>query len=140
MEEQERAFVEAFIAPARRERYLLHLASSKNRRKVLDRLNHQLDLRSGVAVELPASLTSAWLVAELERCGASEMCHVIADSSEHDGRKLSLVEAVDVLLMHPFGVVLCCVMGKLACYKPESPGPIFLLRSDQVEKCKTGSI
>jgi hypothetical protein len=127
MDEQEQAFIEAFIDPARRQRYLLHLASSRNRRRVLERLNHRLDLRAGVAAELSADLTPAGLVAELKQRGATTKCHVIADSSERDGQELSLVDGVDFALAHPFGVVLCCLPGRLACYKPESPGAVLLL-------------
>lgn len=128
MNEQEREFVDAFIEPRRRERYLLHLASAKNRRKALDRLNHQLDLRAGVASELPASLTPAMLTAELRRRGAPDACHVIADASDQDGQELALKDGAEFALGHPFGVVLCCIAGKLACYKPESPGPVYLLQ------------
>lgn len=127
MNEHERAFVEAFIAPDRRERYLLHLASSKNRRKILDRLNHHLDLRKGIASELTADLTPDSLVAELKRRGIPARCHIIADASDEDGQELPLEDAVSLALMHPFGVILCCVPGRLALYKPESPASLYLL-------------
>lgn len=129
MDEQERAFVEAFIDPRRRDRYRLLLAAPEHRHKILDRLNHQLDLRAGIATELPAGLAGAGLVAELERHGAPATCHVIADSSDCDGREMALAAAVSFATAHFFGVVLCCLPGRLAFYKPESPAPTFLLES-----------
>ncbi|HEV3237967.1 MAG TPA: hypothetical protein VGZ25_13330 [Gemmataceae bacterium] len=133
MNEQGRAFVEAFIAPARRERYLLHLASAKNRRKALNRLNHQFDIRAGVASEMPASLTSAGLAAELRRRGAPATCHVIADESEHDGQELPLEDGTDLVWFHTWGIVLCCVPSRLACYKAESPSPVYLLEKGPMQ-------
>lgn len=127
MNEQERALVMAFIEPARRGRYLLHLASAKHRPKILDRLNHWLDLRAGVAMELPSSLSQGAILAELRRRGAPATCHVIADRTNGDGQDLPLEEAVELAYGHVFGIVLCCIPGQLALYKPESPSPMHLL-------------
>lgn len=134
MNDQERAFVESFIEPARRERYLHLLDSPKLRAKALDRLNHQLDLRAGVATALAAGLTCSEITELLHRRGADHPCHVIADSSDLDGQEMPLAAAVEFAIRHPFGVVLCCVPGHLAVYKPESPGPTFLLSRDSDSK------
>jgi hypothetical protein len=128
MNVHEHHFVEAFIAPARRDRYLTMLPNPKRRRKITDRLNHCLlsDLGPGVAVGRSPHANVAQL---LRSRGASATCHIIADSFEMDGQELALDEAVDLAKLYPFGIVLCCILGRLACYRPESPAPFYLLEA-----------
>src|SRR5688500_15292948 len=112
MNAHEQAFVEAFIDPVRKERYLSLLASPKRRRKVLERLNHQLDLRADLEIQLPADATDAGIVAALGDRRAPEVSHIIADSSDRDGMELPLVDAVAFATNHPFGVIISCIPGR----------------------------
>lgn len=121
MNEHERAFVMAFILPARRERYLDGLASPKRRRKILDKLNHRIDLAASCVAELPASTWNKLAA------NSDKTCHLIADASDMDGKDVTFNEGMEFLQEHPFGAVLSCVPGRIAFYKAESPAPILAL-------------
>jgi hypothetical protein len=129
MNEHEEAFVRAFIRPERRDRYLHLLGHPKRRQKALNRLSHRLDLDWKLATRVSAQdQCRATLERLLRREGAGNVCHVLCDSGDVDGRDMPLAEAIDWALSHPFGVVLCCVPGRLALYKEESIGGLYLLR------------
>lgn len=55
-DEQEAAFVKAFIVKEKQERYLQLLASPKRRREILDRFNHNLDFDPKYAAIVPKEL------------------------------------------------------------------------------------
>jgi len=121
LDEQEAAFVKAFIVQDKQERYLRLLASPKRRRDILDRFNHNLDFKPEYAELIPQELRTADKVAGLLRArGAGKTCHVIADSLDADGQDMSQTEAVDKVIAHDFGSVLCCLPRRLAFYKAET--------------------
>lgn len=126
--EDEAAFVRAFIVRERCERWLTLLAHPKGRRKILDRLNHhhrrELDLRH--AREGPSGYQG--ILTTLVELGAGSMAHVMADSSDFDGRDLPLREALEAFVMHPFAVVVSCVPGRLAVFHEEWARSFTLLR------------
>ena len=126
--EHEEAFVRSFIVKDRRERYLSLLANPKRRPKLLDRLNHQLDLDYAFATPIPTRQRNVGDLEHLLRQkGAGAMCHVIADASPLDGADLLLHDALERLYgLHQFGVVFCCVAGRLAFYKPEDVSEHYL--------------
>jgi hypothetical protein len=117
--EHETAFVQSFINRTRRERYLTKLASRKNRRTFLDRLNHQfhgdLDARyiSRDALTWPDSLNQ---------------CYILADDVQFDGKLLSSSEAADAISSASFGIVVSFVPGKLACYQDEASSDLIWLK------------
>jgi hypothetical protein len=130
MEDHEQAFVAAFITLERQQRYLELFASSKSkgRKKILDRLNHRFDLDYSLAERAPSNECFApTLERILKAKGAGAMCHIIADTSDLDGSTLPLGEALEFALSHDLGVVLSCVPGRLAVYKSEAPGPVYIL-------------
>jgi hypothetical protein len=126
--EDELAFVRAFILPAKRERYLSLLPNPKHRPKVLSRLNHLLDLEWSFATSVNDNSARS-VAALLKSMGAKPTCHVIADACKFDGYDMPLENALNKSFLHQFGVILCCVRGRLAYYKPESPGPKYLLEN-----------
>ena len=67
LDEQEAAFVKAFIVQDKQERYLRLLASPKRRRDILDRFNHNLDFKPEYAELIPQELRTADKVAGLLR-------------------------------------------------------------------------
>jgi hypothetical protein len=131
MDDHELAFIRSFILTEKRKRYLELLPNRKRRGKALARLNHPLDIDFSLAVQVHDYDASS-VVALLRSEGAGSTCHVIADASEHDGSELSLERAVEIAYVHQFGIILSCIPGKLAFYKPESPGPKFVLRKHPV--------
>ena len=125
----ERRFVEAYIVPEKRDRYLTKLKGPKHRAEILDRLNHTLDYRPETATRLSQhQRTSCVLLDLLRRHQVADTCYVVADSSSLDGRELTLERAFDELLGHPFGFVLICPPVPIALYKEEDIGDIFLLQ------------
>ena len=120
MNEHEAAFVQSFIVPRKRARYLELLSSPKRRRKILERLNHSLDLDWDFATP-DDSATPEMLEASLKKKGARASCYIVAACTPLDGAILPLTKGVEVAFLHPFGIVLSCIPGKLAYYKPESP-------------------
>lgn len=110
------AFVQAFVAPHRRDRWRTMLASAK-RHRFLDRLNHcaDLDPRSVQAVA-----SSGSLLAELRSRGAPATCHVLSSIAGIDGRTMSLAEAIDAAETGGWGTILHCVPGRLAGYIDEA--------------------
>jgi hypothetical protein len=116
--EHETGFVRSFIIPARTDRYLSKLSSSKHRGAFLDRLNHQLldDLDNRYVSSAPRPWPSE-----------VDMCYVIADEREYDGQLMSATEAKKIVDAAYFGIVVSFVPGKLVCYKGESPSDITWL-------------
>ncbi len=118
---QEAAFVKAFIVKDKQERYLHLLASPKRRREILDRLNHNLDFDPKYAVLVPYEFRATAKTAQLLRTrGAGATCRVIADTLDADRLDLPLQEALARIIAHDFGSVLCCLPGQIAFYKPEA--------------------
>ncbi|WIL19278.1 hypothetical protein [Geothrix sp.] len=118
----EEAFVKAFITSEKQARWAQFLSSSKRRKEILDRLNHNLPYIPALGTEVPGNQD---FPAELEKLlkakGAGPTCHVIVDGLKIDGQELPLSEALTQICMHEFGAVLSCIPGRLAYYKPESP-------------------
>lgn len=121
LNEQEAAFVKAFIVKDKQERYLQFLANPKRRREILDRFNHVLDFDPKFATLVPKEVRTADKLTQLLRKrGAAETCHVMADSLALDGEDLPLREALVQVIAHDFGSVLCCLPDRLAFHKAEA--------------------
>ena len=129
MRSREEALVDAFIVPAKRERYKMLLASNKSRARILDELNHLCDLNSRYAIEIPSKSDVAAL---LRRRGAPERCHVISDvaeldGSEMDGSEMLLQDAIDKTETYMWGTLIGCIPGRLAYYYGEAGEQRLLL-------------
>jgi hypothetical protein len=124
----ELAFIEAFIAEERRERYRMLLANPRRRREILDRLNHVLldDLRADVRREPLTGATAEGLSKRLWSQGAPDTVHLISDDGSLDGRDMPLGDALRDLLTTDWGAVACC-SNRLAVYRPEAPQNAYLL-------------
>src|SRR5262245_56664858 len=117
MHAHEEAMVRAFIAPARRARWLDLLGSTKRRRLFLHRLNHCRDIDERYATPLPSN---ANVVAILRSRGAPSTCFVVSDCKEIDARELPLVEAINQVESCPWGTLVSCLPGLLAYYQDEA--------------------
>lgn len=124
----EEAFAKAFIRSEKRARFIQFLAHPVHRKELLARMSHDLPLLTDFATEVPGDQDYP---AELEKLlkakGAEASAHVIADGLRIDGRSLPLRAALDQICLHPAGAILCCLPGRLAYYKPESPRAGILL-------------
>lgn len=124
MKSLEDALVDAFIVPAKRERYKGHLADLRRRAKILDGLNHCIDFDPRYTTEIPSKTD---VVALLRSRGAPDSCHVLSDARELDGREMLLREAVDETEAHMLGTLIGCVPGRLAYYYGEGGEQRLLL-------------
>ena len=124
----EEAFVKAFLTSEKRARFLQFLANPRRRKEILDKLNHDLPYMPTFATAVPGHQDFPEELEKLLKAkGAGATCHVIADGLKADGRDLPLREALNLICLHPFGAILCCVPGRLAYYRPEAPGAGILL-------------
>jgi len=114
MNPHEEAFVRAFVAPARQERFLTFVSNPKKRQKFIDELCHvkpgflaEKYVRPIVGAEdLPSALFKS-----LRAMGAPERCWVIG--GRLDGREVELMEAIREAAGRD-GVLLSCIPGRLA--------------------------
>lgn len=125
----EEAFISAFIAKDKRDRYLGFL-SPKRRDKLRDLLPH--GTVGHLAVEfkkaiLPKDQTLEGIHLILTARGAHASCHVISHDSRIDGRDMSLREALEATVGQGMGTIICCVAGRLAYFEGEDMGARFLL-------------
>ena len=125
--EHEAAFVQAFLLSAKRARFAQFLAGPKRRKEMEERLI-SLPLLPGRFQAVPGHQDFPQaLEALLKAKGAGATCHVICCLHKADGRELPLREALDLVCMQASGAILSCLPGRLAYYKPPSPGAGLLL-------------
>jgi hypothetical protein len=124
MTEHEEAIVRAFIASARRSRWLESLASSKRRPRMVDRLNHCQDLDDRYTTMLPSN---ADVVGVLRSRGAPATCYVLSCTAEIDGQVMALDEAVSAAELAGWGTIISCIPGRLAYYYDECGARRMLL-------------
>lgn len=122
----ETAFVEAFVVPDKRSRYLEFLPNPMRRGEILNRWNHFFNFLPERATQI--SRTSALeLTEELRRRGAGRLGYVIGDG-DSDGNELPLEIAIENALASGWGTVVSCLPGRLALYLQEyPPGNAFIL-------------
>ncbi|GLH68723.1 hypothetical protein GETHPA_02560 [Geothrix rubra] len=121
--DHEAEFTRAFLASAKRARFIQALAQPKHRGEALAQLDEDLPYMPGFATEVPSAQD---FPAELEKLlrakGAGPTCHVMALELKADGRELPLREALDQICLQGSGAILSCLPGQLAYYRPAAPG------------------
>ena len=122
--QQETQFVNAFIAPNRRERYVFMLSNSKRRQRLLDQLHHCRDIDPEVAKSPPSD---ECIVAHLRKLGAPDSCYVISTDATHDGNCLPL-ETVFAEYVSGHAMLISCVPGVLGCFVDEYGSATILRR------------
>lgn len=117
-EEHERALIEAFIIPARQERYLHLLARPKRRKDILAELAHfkHLDMRWTVPVPHGRAKDIAQF---LKSTGAPDLCYAISEAAELDGMEVPLLDALTEIHGAGMGTFLSCLPGRLAYFEDE---------------------
>ncbi|HUG90964.1 MAG TPA: hypothetical protein VML55_09030 [Planctomycetaceae bacterium] len=68
----------------------------------------------------------------LRQRGAPEMCYVISCTSEIDGQRLALEEAIERMQAGGWGTLISCIPGTLACYYDECGERRMILERDRV--------
>jgi len=124
----ERLLVEKFVIKSKRERYLEFLKGPKNRKKILERLNHAFDYDPKCSIAISASDRSKQgLFMLLRGRYVADTCFFIADGNGRDGHELRLEDGIDELTGNHWGAILICPPKPIAVYKPENVGEWHLL-------------
>lgn len=128
----EEAFVRAFIMPERQARNQELLAAPKQRRKILARLYHSLDVILTLAAEIRGGDHAPAAVERLLRAkGPGDMCYVLSPQPELDQREMPLSEALARLIEDDGVGVALCIPDRLAFYKAEDARYILIRGMDQ---------
>lgn len=120
----ELGFVKAFIAPARRDRWVttVQSGSAKARKKLVEALPHalssQLDPRHIIPV--PHHLQRPDLLAQiLTKLGGTAQCWVTSEAADLDGSFHDMQTALEGTLCRGLGTILSVVPGELAFFESE---------------------
>jgi hypothetical protein len=124
MHPDEEAAIRAFIAPARRARWLESVGDPARRGAFLDRLNHCADFDERYAVPLPRG---GDIPALLWARGAPASCRVISCTEAIDGREMPLAGAIEEAARGGWGTLISCIPGRLAFFYDECGERRFLL-------------
>ena len=110
----------AFLLPARKERYLQFLKSATNRNKFRVELAHFKALNPRFVVHIPPGQQDHSAILELLAAkGAGARCRVISENRESDGQELDLGTTLGVTLGGGMGTLISCIPGKLAYFEDE---------------------
>ncbi|MDQ2773328.1 MAG: hypothetical protein M3Y57_00120 [Acidobacteriota bacterium] len=125
----ERAFVENFITPVKRERWLELLRTEKGRRKLRASLADFTEFDPATVVPLPPKQQHASSIFQvLTGLGAPTTCYLISENSEWDATERNLQSALQQVVGYGFGTIITCKPGALAYFEGEGPGHRFILR------------
>jgi hypothetical protein len=123
MIEHERAFVEAFVIPGRKERCLALLSSGKKRRKFLDTLREDNFEESCIR-----RISSHSQIQDLlSMQGAPKTCYVMSENAQLDRQMLDLGEALSSTVAMGLVTVISCIAGQLAYFEGEWLRQRFIL-------------
>jgi hypothetical protein len=132
---QEEAFTKAFVLSEKRARFIQGLSNPRHRKETLAQLSRGLPYQPALGTEVPGHQDFPEPLEQLLRAkGAGPTCHVVAEGLKADGRELPLGEALRLVCLSEFGAILMCVPGRLAYYKPRSPGAGVLLEGPVVAR------
>ncbi len=116
----EQAFVENFIDPRRRGRFLEALASPKRRKLFHRELDHpkEMFLLAKYIENLASGQHFPRFVApKLREMGAPDLCWVFGNYV--DGQEMKLEEALKAVIGWGEGTIISCLPGKLAYFEAE---------------------
>ena len=120
MNEQEEAFIKAFITPDKRERYLRFVASPKRRDKFLNDFYHNIIFDVGVGIELSnLNLSLENVETWLRERGAGDQAYIISPSDKVDRQWFPLSEILFFLASRGIPGIVCCKIGELAFFLSE---------------------
>ena len=119
-----------FIVGDWRSRFRESLAPGKRRGKLRSQLPHFSHLDPRFATVVPQSeQRGAALAAVLREKGASDLCYLLSEDSDLDGREVTLDEALAKVVDEAthLATFISCVPGRLAYFHGEDPESRYLL-------------
>ena len=134
-----RAFVESFVVPNKRERYLNWLKRERTHGKFLRELDHLrwLDERNSRAVPRTKQSTEE-IEQALRAHGAPDQCIVIS-ANEDECRESTLHDALGTVVGGTAGAIVSCIPGRLAYYEAEEPFERFICLVKRSDATREGS-
>jgi hypothetical protein len=137
--EHEEALIRAFIVPAKRQRYLDKLSSTKTRHQfIAENLYHMADLDQRYTEKLEIDTPLVEFEARrgsqvdalyelLRDRGAPSRCYVVS-TTELDGQEADLREVLDRVRGSSEGTFVSCIPGHLAYFEGETPDQQYILQ------------
>jgi hypothetical protein len=116
----EQAFVETFIPPDRRDRFLTALTNLKKRAIFNRELHHPKSnflLTRYLEQIVPSQEYTRFIAPKLKSMGAPDDCWVFGNYI--DGQQMKLEDALEALIGMRSGTIISCVPGKLAFFENE---------------------
>jgi hypothetical protein len=114
-----------FVEPASRHRMRHALKSDRARSKFNRQLAHfpHLDLRFAIRTG-----DKARLAGKLRKLGAPDLCYVMSESQDIDGRMATLEDAIRSTVEADGGSLISCIPGKLCAYVGENANSAWILQ------------
>jgi hypothetical protein len=124
----EARFVNAFVIPRMRDRWLLKLRD-KSRHIHLQRLNHNFDFEPTTTTRLKkSSERQQELLDSLRAKGSPDQVHMISAREEFDAKPVKLSELLKQRWGIPSATVLICIPERLAIFCDDSDA-LYLLEN-----------
>jgi len=125
----EEQLIKAFFLPDRRRRYLEFIGNPKRRGDLLRMLAHFPHLDPRYTKSLPTSQQSAAAIESLLRGkGAPDLCWVISEDDDLDGKHIEIGAVLKEILGRGIGTLISCLPGRLGYFEDED-GRFILERS-----------
>jgi hypothetical protein len=124
------AFVNAFVRPEQRGRYLQ--VPEKFYSDIPQGLNNRLQMN--LAVDVPRELQSEFIVEFLRTEQVAETCFVLGQVATDDNPRSATDAAIRTIDQYQFGGIACIESGKLAFLKGEDPGRFVLSTNPRLLK------
>lgn len=123
-----KSFIQSFVSPAKRERYLYLLEHDKLSKLATD-LDHKMELDRRHCTQIPDRLryeeAIGYVSKALKEKGAGDFC--VVWPMKHDGAEAcSLDDGVRSLFEVGGGRILIAIPGRLAAYRAEDPSDCFI--------------
>src|ERR1041385_4981147 len=116
----EAEFIQRFVNPEKRRRYLSLLDTRKGRKKLVEPLDHFDELDPHYAQLVPANAqTVNQIELLLKRKGAPQHCHVTSSNADIDDREMLLSKALQKTIGSGSGTIVSGIPGKLAYFEGE---------------------
>jgi hypothetical protein len=135
--EIELEFVESFIRPGKRDRWLELLQTLRGRKKLRMSLAHCADFEPKAIVEIVSNQQNAASIFQMLReFGATDTCYLISENDSWDATEPDLQSVLREIVGYGFGTIVSCKPGVLAYYEGEGPSDRFILRAAKARSQK----
>jgi hypothetical protein len=131
MHAHEKAFFEAFVVPAKRDRCVELLVTLHGREKIRRLLDHFADLDPRSCRRIRTSEQNpADTLRLLRSLGAGRIAYVMSSVTDLDGGEMLLDEALNAVVGRGCGTVLSCLSGTLAYFESEERGERYVCQRE----------